>query len=54
MIENIFLAKKIIQIGQVIEIVWQIVDFCIVNNAILKNGGHFVLCMHEKVQIHDL
>ena len=34
MIKNICLAKKIIQIGPVIGIVWQIVDFCIVN------GGH--------------
>ena len=41
MIEN---RQKIIQIGPVIEILWQIVDFCI------DKGGHFVL--HEKLQIN--
>ena len=36
MIENICLAQKCIRIGPVIEIVWQIVDFRIVNGGYLK------------------
>ena len=36
MIENICSAQKIIQIGPVIEILWQIVDFCIVNGCHLE------------------
>ena len=43
MIEN---TQKIIQIGPVIEILWQIVYFCTVNGGHLD--AHFVL----KVQIH--
>ena len=41
MIENICLAQKIIQIGPVIEILWQIVDFCIVNGGHLEKWRSF-------------
>ena len=36
MIENICLAQKIIQIGPVIAMLWQIVDFCIVHGDHLE------------------
>ena len=36
MIENICLAQKIIQIGPVIEILWQVVDFCIIDSDHLE------------------
>ena len=41
MIENICLAQKIIQIGSVIAILWQIVDFCIVNSGYLEKWRPF-------------
>ena len=49
MIENICLAQKIIQIGPVIEILWQIVDFCIVNG---KSGK--IVYVGQCLQKHEV
>ena len=41
MIENICLAQKIIQIGRVIAILWQIIDSRIVNSGHLEKWRPF-------------
>ena len=54
MIENICLAQKIIQIGPVIAIFWQIVDFCIINSRYREKLRPFCSIYARNGTIHNL